>query len=143
MDTLVTIVHVLTCIFLILVILLQSGKGGGVSAAFGGGGGQAFGQRSATTVLGRFTAIAATTFMVTSMLLAMFSTPSALDPTLKALEEQGAAAPAAPAGDAPAGEVPAGDAPAGDAPAAPAGDAPAGDPLRRARRARWRPRARG
>ena len=81
-ETLVTILHILTCISLILVIILQSGKGGGVSAAFGGGAGAALGQRSAGTVLGKFTAIAAGVFMVTSMVLAVFSTPSARDRTL-------------------------------------------------------------
>jgi len=81
-ETLVTILHILTCIALILVIILQSGKGGGVSAAFGGGAGAALGQRSAGTVLGKFTAIAAGVFMVTSMVLAVFSTPSARDRTL-------------------------------------------------------------
>ena len=82
-ENLVTILHILTCITLILVIILQSGKGGGVSAAFGGGAGAALGQRSAATVLGKFTAVAAGIFMVTSMVLAVFSTPSARDRTLK------------------------------------------------------------
>ena len=53
LETLVTVVHVLTCFFLILVVLLQSGKGGGVSAAFGGGAGSALGQSAAATVLGK------------------------------------------------------------------------------------------
>jgi preprotein translocase subunit SecG len=81
-ETIFTVIHVITCVALILVILLQSGKGGGVSAAFGGGAGAALGQRSAGTVLSKFTAIAAGVFMVTSMALAMFSTPSARDRTL-------------------------------------------------------------
>ena len=33
MITLVTVLHVVVCIFLILVILLQAGKGGGMGAA--------------------------------------------------------------------------------------------------------------
>ena len=37
MSTIVTIVHVLVCIFLMLTVLLQAGKGGGMGAAFGGG----------------------------------------------------------------------------------------------------------
>ena len=74
-ENIVTVIHILTCLLLILVILLQSGKGGGVSAAFGGGAGAALGQRSAATVLGKVTAVAATVFMVTSMSLAVFSTP--------------------------------------------------------------------
>ena len=82
-ETLVTVLHILTCLALILAILLQSGKGGGVSAAFGGGAGQALGQRGATTVLGRFTGIASATFMVTSMILAVYSTSEYRDETLR------------------------------------------------------------
>ena len=82
-ETLVTILHILTCLGLILAILLQSGKGGGVSAAFGGGAGQALGQRGATTVLGRFTGIASATFMITSMILAVYSTSDYRDETLR------------------------------------------------------------
>src|SRR3954452_325162 len=37
MSTLITVVHVITCLFLMLTVLLQSGKGGGMGAAFGGG----------------------------------------------------------------------------------------------------------
>ncbi len=81
-ENFVTVIHLLTCITLILVIILQSGKGGGVSAAFGGGAGAALGQRGAATVLGKFTAVAAAIFMVTSMALAVFSTPAARDRTL-------------------------------------------------------------
>ena len=80
-ESLVTVVHVLTCFFLILVILLQSGKGGGVSAAFGGGAGAALGQRAAATVLGKLTAGGAFIFMLTSMTLAVYSSPSSSDPT--------------------------------------------------------------
>ena len=80
-ETLVTFMHVATCIFLILVILLQSGKGGGVSAAFGGGAGAALGQRAAATVLGKLTAGGAFIFMLTSMTLAIYSSPSSKDPT--------------------------------------------------------------
>jgi len=36
MIILVTIIHVLVCLFLIVVVLLQSGKAGDISAAFGG-----------------------------------------------------------------------------------------------------------
>lgn len=127
LETLVTVVHIAACIFLILVILLQAGRGGGVSAAFGGGAGAALGQRAAATVLGRVTSWAAGTFMVTSMVLAVYSSPSANDPT-KAFIEKNPGAPvteaapeSAPEGAAPSEAAPA---PAGDAPA-PAGDAPA------------------
>ena len=35
MVTLLTIVHIVVCLFLILVVLLQAGKGGGMGIAFG------------------------------------------------------------------------------------------------------------
>ncbi len=41
MIILVTIIHVIVCLFLIVVVLLQSGKAGDISAAFGGQGSQA------------------------------------------------------------------------------------------------------
>jgi len=39
MTTFLTIIHVIVCVFLVLVVLLQAGKGGGMGIAFGGGGG--------------------------------------------------------------------------------------------------------
>jgi preprotein translocase subunit SecG len=48
MVTLITIVHVFVCFFLILVVLLQAGKGGGVGIAFGSAtSSQVFGGRGA------------------------------------------------------------------------------------------------
>jgi preprotein translocase subunit SecG len=70
MITLLTIFHVIVCIFLILVVLLQQGKGADWSGAFGGGGTQtAFGARSAGTVLSKATTAAAVIFMITSLAL--------------------------------------------------------------------------
>ena len=60
MITLLTIFHVIVCIFLILVVLLQQGKGADWAGAFGGGGTQtAFGARGAGTVLSKATTAAA------------------------------------------------------------------------------------
>lgn len=119
LETIVTIVHVLTCFFLILVILLQSGKGGGISAAFGGGAGAALGQRSASTVLTKLTGYAAGIFMVTSMVLAVYATPSAGSGIRDAAKKEAAAAAAASVAseagikaDAPASEPAKTDAPA-------------------------------
>ena len=73
--TIVSIIYVLVCAFLVLVVLLQQGKGGGMGSAFGGGGSQTvFGGAGAGNFLTRLTAIAATTFMVLSALLAYMST---------------------------------------------------------------------
>jgi preprotein translocase subunit SecG len=68
----VTIVHVLVCLFLIIVVLLQSGKAGDISAAFGGQGSQAaFGPRGAATALSKATTISAVLFMLTSVTLSI------------------------------------------------------------------------
>src|SRR5262245_32284938 len=70
MITLLTVFHVIVCIFLILVVLLQQGKGADWAGAFGGGGTQtAFGARGAGTILSKATTAAAIIFMVTSLAL--------------------------------------------------------------------------
>jgi preprotein translocase subunit SecG len=70
MITLLTIFHVIVCVFLILVVLLQQGKGADWAGAFGGGGTQtAFGARGAGTILSKATTAAAIIFMVTSLAL--------------------------------------------------------------------------
>ncbi|MGA8272428.1 MAG: preprotein translocase subunit SecG [Candidatus Sulfotelmatobacter sp.] len=72
MIILVTIVHVIVCLFLIVVVLLQSGKAGDISAAFGGQGSQAaFGPRGAATALSKATTLSAVIFMLTSITLSV------------------------------------------------------------------------
>jgi preprotein translocase subunit SecG len=72
MNTFLTIIHILVCLFLILVVLLQAGKGGGMGIAFGGGGGSqtVFGSSGAGNFLTRLTSITAVLFMLTSLVLA-------------------------------------------------------------------------
>ena len=71
---LITIVHVIVCLFLIAVVLLQSGKSGDLAAAFGGQGSQtAFGPRGAATALTKATTLSAIIFMVTSITLSIFA----------------------------------------------------------------------
>ena len=78
MTLFVTVVHVLTCIFLIIVVLLQRGKGAEVGAVFGGGGGATmFGSRGAGNFLTRLTTGAAVVFMLTSLTLAYFGQEAA------------------------------------------------------------------
>jgi preprotein translocase subunit SecG len=75
MIILLTIVHVIVCLFLIIVVLLQSGKAADLAGAFGGMGSQtAFGPRGAATVLSKATTIAAVLFMVGSLSLSVLYT---------------------------------------------------------------------
>ena len=70
MTILLTIFHVIVCIFLILVVLIQQGKGADWAGAFGGGGTQtAFGARGTGTLLSKATTVAAIVFMLTSLAL--------------------------------------------------------------------------
>jgi preprotein translocase subunit SecG len=91
METLVTILHVMVCIFLMLTVLLQAGKGGGMGAAFGGGSsmGTVFGGSGAGNFLRRLTVAAAIIFMITSMTLAWMATPT-VDPIKEYWAEQNA-----------------------------------------------------
>ncbi len=74
MITLITIIHIIVCFFLIIVVLLQSGKSGDIAAAFGGMGSQtAFGPRGAATALSKATTWSAIIFMVTSITLSLFA----------------------------------------------------------------------
>jgi preprotein translocase subunit SecG len=61
--------HVLVCVFLILVVLLQQGKGADLSV-FGGGSTQtAFGARGATTLLHKITVISFIIFVLTTLMI--------------------------------------------------------------------------
>jgi preprotein translocase subunit SecG len=87
MTTLLTILHVTVCLFLMLTVLLQSGKSGGMGAAFGGGNAATvFGGSGASSFLRRLTAGAATIFMLASMTLAFIASHNSGD----ALEKFGA-----------------------------------------------------
>jgi preprotein translocase subunit SecG len=77
-EVLLTIVHVVVCLFLIIVILLQSGKAADLAGAFGGMGSQtAFGPRGSATLLSRLTTASTVVFMVTSISLSILATRSA------------------------------------------------------------------
>jgi preprotein translocase subunit SecG len=66
------VVHVIVCVFLILVVLLQQGKGADLSV-FGGGSTQtAFGARSATTMLHKLTVASFVVFILTTVSIALF-----------------------------------------------------------------------
>ena len=70
MFALITTLHIVVCLFLIIVVLLQSGQSADIAAAFGGAGSQtAFGARTAATMLTKATTWAAVIFMLSSITL--------------------------------------------------------------------------
>jgi preprotein translocase subunit SecG len=72
-----TTVHVIVCIFLIIVVLLQSGKSADLAGAFGGTGSQStFGPRGAASALSRATTAAVIIFMLTSLSLSLIASKS-------------------------------------------------------------------
>ncbi len=72
-HTPLVVVHVLACIFLMLVVLIQPGKSGGLGAFTGAGAQQVFGGRGAGNFLTRTTWATATIFFSTSITLAYLS----------------------------------------------------------------------
>ena len=68
MSGLLITLHVIICIFIILVVLLQVGRGAELGAAFGSMG-QAHNQRGRATFMSKLTATMAFMFMLTSFLL--------------------------------------------------------------------------
>ncbi len=65
---LLVVIHVIVCVFLVIVVLLQQGKSADLAGAFGGQGSQtAFGPRGAANLLTRLTTWCAIIFMLTSI----------------------------------------------------------------------------
>ena len=68
----ITVIHVSTALFMILVVLVQGGNSGGVGAALGGGNSSGvFGAAGATSFLGKLTYGAAAIFMITTISLSV------------------------------------------------------------------------
>lgn len=73
METLLIIVHIAVCLFLIGIVLLQHGKGADIGATFGGSSQSLFGTEGPLPLLNKITTFAAVLFMVTSISLAYIS----------------------------------------------------------------------
>ena len=116
MSTLVTVVHVVTCVFVVLLVMIQSGKGAEISASFGGSSQTVFGSSGGANFFQKMTYVLAGVFMLTSLTLTVLSGQS----KKSIFESLPATAPAAPAQSA---TTPDASAPA--APPAPTGDAAA------------------
>ncbi len=132
MILLVSTIHVLVCLFLIMVVLLQQGKGADLSV-FGGGGTQAaFGARGAATLLHKLTVIGFVGFILTTMAIGLFSGSRGassvitdLPPATEAVVEESAVEESALAAEAVPVTEPATEATVGETPAAEADDAAA------------------
>jgi preprotein translocase subunit SecG len=89
-SVLLIFVHVVVCLFLIIVVLLQSGKAADLAGAFGGMGSQtAFGPRGSATLLSKATTISAIVFMLTSIALSIVATRGSGSSTGPVLERHG------------------------------------------------------
>jgi preprotein translocase subunit SecG len=120
MATLVLIIHLIVCFFLITIVLVQGGKGAELGAAFGGSSQTLFGARGAATFFSKLTTAAAVVFMLTSFTLALVTAkggsvvkkvPAATEQRqsmpqgnvpLQGVQPQAPAAPAVPSTPAPA-----------------------------------------
>lgn len=72
MQIVVNILHILFCVSLIVIVLFQSGKQAGLSGAIAGGAETFFGKNKGRTIdalLGKWTAVAAIGFLITSIAL--------------------------------------------------------------------------
>jgi len=101
MQTFLTILHVFTCLILVLVVLIQSGKGAEISASFSGSTQTVFGSSGGANFFTRFTAGAAAIFMLTSLGLTLLGSQKQKSVFDDASASKGApAAPQAPAAPA-------------------------------------------
>ncbi len=102
LKSIISVAHVFIGLALIALVLLQRGKGAEAGAAFGAGAsGTVFGSRGSASFLSRSTAVLATLFFVTSLVLAWASSQR-IEPT-SVLERAPVAEEIEPAGE---GEIP-------------------------------------
>jgi preprotein translocase subunit SecG len=81
-------IHVIVCLFLILVVLLQQGKGADLSV-FGGGSTQAaFGARGAATFLHKMTVAGFIAFIFTTMSIGFLQSSGRQGSVMTTVEEQ-------------------------------------------------------
>jgi preprotein translocase subunit SecG len=128
MSTVLLLIHLMIAIALVGVVLLQRSEGGALGIGGGAGGGFMTG-RSAGNALTKTTAILATCFFITSLLLSILAGRPGGTPTILGPAGDGGLAPiqipAPPGSQAPAPSTSQTPAPPAGAPAAPAPAAPA------------------
>ena len=85
METLLIVLHVIVCLFLIGIVLLQHGKGADIGATFGGSSQSLFGSEGPLPLLNKVTTAAAIIFMLTSVVLAYISSHTGTDSVMSDL----------------------------------------------------------
>ena len=111
MVALLSTIHVIVCLFLILVVLLQQGKGADLSV-FGGGGTQTvFGARGAATLLHKLTVGGFIAFILTTIGIGLLETAGGGGSVMTDVVQEAPATEAPPPLDPAPGAETAGDAP--------------------------------
>jgi preprotein translocase subunit SecG len=94
--TILLAIQLLTAIAMVGLILVQHGKGADMGAAFGSGGsGSLFGATGSANFLSRTTAVLATAFFVSTLMLAYFGTARPATSSGSVLDGAAVSAPAA------------------------------------------------
>lgn len=104
MTTILIVLHVVVCFFLISIVLLQHGKGADIGATFGGSNQSLFGTEGPLPLLNKITTLAAIIFMGTSVSLAYISANKTTGSVMSNLPAQEQQIPAAPQATTPAAE---------------------------------------
>ena len=92
--------HILVCVFIVLVVLIQGGENVDITAAFGGVSQAAFGPRGTVSTLAKITWVLGAIFIVTSIMLSVWATKSGTQSVLGNAAKQ--SAPVTPASPTPA-----------------------------------------
>ena len=89
MTTILIVLHVVVCLFLISIVLLQHGKGADIGATFGGSNQSLFGTEGPLPLLNKITTLAAIVFMGTSVTLAYISANQSSGSVMRDMPVQG------------------------------------------------------
>ena len=122
MEVILLVIHVIIAAAIIGLVLLQHGKGADMGASFGSGSsGSLFGASGSANFLSRTTAILATVFFISSLVLTyVYAHKSAPKGVLEGVLKSAPTTPASPAGDVPKDLAPSGVPAGAPSPAAPA-----------------------
>jgi len=126
-EVILLVVHVLIATAIIALVLLQHGKGADMGASFGSGSsGSLFGASGSANFLSRSTAVLATVFFISSLVLTyVYAHKSVPKGVLDSVIKSAPTEPAAPTKDVPTGALPApATPPAAESPAPKAGEVP-------------------